>query len=223
MKKAFTMAEVLITIGVIGIVAAMTMPGVIKNYQKKQTVVQLKKVYTTLSQAYMQSVYKNGPSDTWVDGSLTINTESVKKYVQLYWLPYFKSLQECSKDGDCGYDVQAEQYNGDTLSLVGNNRYTIILMDGTLIAFVPFSWNEASGQYWGNEQKFYIDLNGPRKPNFVGKDVFILQLHDNKVIGLCNSYTNAELNNSCSKTGSGQCCAEKIIRDGWEIKDDYPW
>ena len=50
MKKAFTLAEVLITLGIIGIVAAMTLPTLIGKYQKKQTVTQLKKSYTEISQ-----------------------------------------------------------------------------------------------------------------------------------------------------------------------------
>lgn len=43
MKKAFTLAEVLITLGIIGVVAAMTMPTLIQNYQKKVWAIQLKK------------------------------------------------------------------------------------------------------------------------------------------------------------------------------------
>ena len=50
-KKAFTLAEVLITLGIIGIVAEMTMPALIANYQERVIVSQLKKVYSTLSQA----------------------------------------------------------------------------------------------------------------------------------------------------------------------------
>lgn len=56
--KAFTMAEVLITLGIIGIVACMTMPGVIKNYQKKVTVECLKQTYSMLQQAVMLSEVK---------------------------------------------------------------------------------------------------------------------------------------------------------------------
>jgi prepilin-type N-terminal cleavage/methylation domain-containing protein len=46
-KKGFTLAEVLITLGIVGVVATITLPSVIKNYQKRQTVTQLKKAYTT--------------------------------------------------------------------------------------------------------------------------------------------------------------------------------
>ena len=41
-KKAFTLAEVLITLGIIGVVVAMTMPTLINNYQKKLAVTRLK-------------------------------------------------------------------------------------------------------------------------------------------------------------------------------------
>lgn len=204
----------------------MTMPSLIANYQKKQTVAKLKKVYSTLSQAYEMSKNENGPSEDWIDSSVAINTENVKKYVQTFWLPYFKSIQECSKFGDCNYDVNAKTPSGETgsLALTGNNRYTIVLSDGTLIAFVPFSWDANAGvQFWGSYQKFYIDLNGAKRPNIIGKDVFILWINNNKIVGNCQSYTEAQLNNECNKNGSCQCCSGKIIRDGWEIKEDYPW
>ncbi len=226
-KKAFTLAEVLITLGIIGIVAAMTMPVLLGNYRKQQTVAQLKKVYSVLSQAYTMSQNDNGPSEDWINSSQEINTENVKKYVQTYWLPYFKSIQECSKSGDCSYNTTAAAPNGSadsSLALTGNNRYTIILTDGTLIAFVPFSWDEEEQtQYWGGNQKFYVDLNGPKKPNVIGKDVFIFAIYGNKIAGNCMTSSEAYINNECSRSGGGQCCSGKIIRDGWEIKDDYPW
>ena len=56
---AFTLAEVLITLGIIGVVAAMTMPVLIQNHQEKVTVTRLKKAYSILSQAYMSSSAEN--------------------------------------------------------------------------------------------------------------------------------------------------------------------
>lgn len=54
MNKAFTLSETLITLGIIGVVAALTMPAVITNYQKKQTSAQLKKAYSTFAQAWFK-------------------------------------------------------------------------------------------------------------------------------------------------------------------------
>lgn len=220
----FTLAEVLITLGIIGIVAAMTMPSLITNYKKKQTVAQLKKVYSILSQAYKLSENYNGPASEWqFDTSQEVNTDNVKKYVQTYWLPYFKSVQECSKLGDCSYDKTAASPGGNhNLNLTGSNRYTIILSDGTMIAFVPFLLDDKDKPSW-SVQKFYIDLNGAKRPNVIGKDVFMFDLDNDKIIPHCQANTNDFINNSCSKTGNCQCCAAKIIKDGWEITKDYPW
>ena len=63
MKKGFTMAEVLITLGIIAIVAAMTLPSLVQNYQEKVTVNRLKKVYSTLSQLYLLVSEIDGPPD----------------------------------------------------------------------------------------------------------------------------------------------------------------
>ena len=50
-KKGFTLAEVLITFGIIGVVAAITMPMLITHYQKQATVNQLKKAYSDRGRA----------------------------------------------------------------------------------------------------------------------------------------------------------------------------
>ena len=65
MRKAFTLAEVLITLGVIGLVAAMTLPSLIGNYQKKEPVVRLKVAYSLLNQAIEQSQQINGDISSW--------------------------------------------------------------------------------------------------------------------------------------------------------------
>lgn len=65
-KKAFTLAEILITLGIIGVVAAMTMPVLIENYKKKQTVTQLKKIYSALQQSIQLSQNNYGDICNWV-------------------------------------------------------------------------------------------------------------------------------------------------------------
>ena len=64
-RLGFTLAEVLITLGIIGVVAAMTMPSLITNYQKKQTISQLKKSYSVVSQALVSSQAENGNIEEW--------------------------------------------------------------------------------------------------------------------------------------------------------------
>ena len=64
-KIAFTLAEVLITLGIIGIVAALTIPSVIEGYKEKETVAKLKKVYSVLSQSYELYMQETGEPFKW--------------------------------------------------------------------------------------------------------------------------------------------------------------
>ena len=70
---AFTLAETLITLGIIGVVAALTIPGLIQSYQKQQTVVKLKKAYAILNQIARNSSNENGDAVTF----LTTDTDAV--------------------------------------------------------------------------------------------------------------------------------------------------
>ena len=74
-KKAFTLAEVLITLGIIGIIAALTLPALIQSYQKMVFRNQYKKMYATLSNAYNKAIYDMGGVTTCFHTNLTDNKE----------------------------------------------------------------------------------------------------------------------------------------------------
>ena len=65
MKNAFTLAEVLITLGIIGVAAAMTMPSLIAEHKEKSTIARLKKVYSVLDNAYMLARNENMDVSSW--------------------------------------------------------------------------------------------------------------------------------------------------------------
>ena len=99
MKKAFTLAEVLITLGIIGVVAAITLPTLIANYQKKVLETQYKVAVTTLSQAFGEwaenddmLLYNNNratkiPTRSWIAVRAIVNKELMNKYFkgELTW------------------------------------------------------------------------------------------------------------------------------------------
>ena len=80
-KLGFTLAEVLITLGIIGIVAAMTIPVLMTNYQKKTTATRAKKAYSELLQAIKLSENDNESMESWNVGE-TSSIENTKKYVE---------------------------------------------------------------------------------------------------------------------------------------------
>ena len=93
-RIAFTLAEVLITLGIIGVVAALTLPNLITQYQKNATVQGLKVAYSLLSQAVQKSISENGEIDNW---DYTLNTNA---FNETYILPYLKIAKKCD-GGKC--------------------------------------------------------------------------------------------------------------------------
>lgn len=224
-KKAFTLAEVLITLGIIGVVAALTIPTLIGNYKKIQTVTQLKKVYSAIQQSIQLAQNEYGDITDW---DWTLNTNDFfLKYLALN----FKVIKNCSNKKDCwnsdgSYTLQGKLYDNPWNNI---NYYKIQLSDGTFIAYEK-----------QNNQHVHIDidLNGTKAPNTFGKDIFIMTLtakdfkdsyHNISKAGIYmfgHGLTAEQITSNtlgCSKKSSGLMCGEKILMDGWEIRKDYPW
>lgn len=218
-RIAFTLAEVLITLGIIGVVAAMTIPTLVKNYEKKVTITKLKKMYSTVNQALQLSVAENGEYSGW-DTPQIIGD---KPFYNKYLFPYFKNTVLCSNYQICPYEIHGISagvfyyLNGteSPFTPIANGRITMLFPDGSIMIF------SLSG---ANGSKVFLDVNGVKKPNMFGKDVFIFERNENgNLIPFCHDKTDAQVQSSCSENDTGQCCAEKIMRDGWEFRNDYPW
>ena len=93
-KKGFTLAEVLITLVVIGVVAAVTMPTLLQRYKNQEVESKLRKIYTVMNQAIRMSEVDNGPKEYW-DNACTANEEGsrnddCKQNFEKYFLKYLK-------------------------------------------------------------------------------------------------------------------------------------
>lgn len=220
-RKAFTLAEVLITLGVIGIVAAMTLPAVVGKYQKKATVTKLQKTISILNQAYRLSISEVGYHDNAFE-------LGIDEYFTKYWKPYIKVSKECSRNDnvykECGYTkmapfLWANKSNSDrNLSQGGGDRTVFYTNDGILYIL-------HSGLH-GNlvaSNEIIIDINGGQGPNRWGRDVFTLQRTRDLIVPLGYDKNDEEVNNNCSSNGHGEFCLEKIRRNNWEIEENYPW
>jgi prepilin-type N-terminal cleavage/methylation domain-containing protein len=95
-RLGFTLAEVLITLGIIGVVAALTMPTLIANYQKYVTATRLKSTFSMLSQAVNLAVADNGDQNTWTRPKNYISdTAGQKDFFDKYIIKYLKLAQDC--------------------------------------------------------------------------------------------------------------------------------
>ncbi len=229
--EGFTLAEVLITLGIIGVVAAMTMPTLIAKHQKQETISRLQKAYSIFNQAMKRSELDNGEYDIWPKGKDIV----VENYFNTYFKPYYKGVKLCENAKDCGYTRAGENsnpwknINGTPIAWglkTEDSRFLFQIADGTVI-FMPRYTRDADGNpSYYSSGNVYIDLNGGGNPNVLGKDVFLFKLASKKgLIPYCSDMTDDEVIANCTTSSSGNenCCTDKIIRDGWQIKDDYPW
>lgn len=228
----FTLAEVLITLGIIGVVAALTIPTLIENYQKHETVTKLQRAISVINQAYKLSFDDVGePNSAFEIGNET--------YFKTYWQPYIKVLTYCTSYKVCGYpNSQPFTYidgsNVDAAVYDPKSRTSFLTADGFFyIIYVANYGKDADGNWQLKPFPWVlVDINGGAKPNRAGHDIFFLTRVDSEKDGggvqpYGYQLTNAQIDASCTKDAisstKGVLCAEKIRRAGWKINKDYPW
>ncbi len=208
------MAEVLITLGIIGIVAALTMPSLIQHHRKQEIETRLKKAYNTISNAIRMSELDNGPMKDWPQG-MQMNVE---EFWAVYLNPYFNGAKVCNTYLDCGYKTSLY---GPKWSFANwdpktdNSRILFQLNDGTVV-FMPRNTGkyDDKGEYIPIfVSDLLIDVNGNKLPNEAARDVFYF----------VRDYNNSRIyapKGDCST--NRQACTYEIMSNGWKIPDDYP-
>lgn len=226
-EKGFTLAEVLITLAIIGVVAAITIPTLIRNYQEKVTVIKVKKMYSVLSQAYQRYLADNGKSEF-----IQIDDEDSAEKVFKIFEPYLKISEDCTANGtkNCFYSGKYIFLNGNKWTddiYAGNRNYHVRLNDGSALIFRGSDNASAEqGKQEGNldyNLQAYYDVNGASGPNTQGKDVFTFIFNDNGAIPLGLDSGGQTL---CLGGKHGQSCAAWVIYKGnmdYLHCDDLSW
>lgn len=203
-KFAFTLSEVLITLGIIGVVAAMTLPSLINKYNETVTVTKVKKIYTTLVNAFELYKANNGTEFDSLEAEENSTAEAFNKYFK----PYLKIAK------DCGLGTNNEcvtpNFTGKNNQKTSYSRpyYSVILNDGSAI------WMRLGGSFEEDGPMFFYDVNNKKAPNKLGYDMFVFRIHKNKIvpIGMPDDYPFEE---QCSKsTSSGWGCAAWVVYKG---------
>jgi hypothetical protein len=230
-KAAFTLAETLIAIGIIGVVSALTIPTLVKNYQKRVIEVNLKKTYADISRVIRQSEAENGTFDGW-DYSL-----SYANFVAKYITPYMP-MYPCNerKKGDYCFDKDGYIWRS---GLTGE-----LTTEG--IHRVAAKYYTKDGRFWAiysNYDKprenhaimFIVDVNGRTGKSIMSQDVFafnVTQIRNEKAgIGsavegsfLSWKWSDDYVKSLCfSKHHYGEYCGEWIKRNGWKFPKNYPF
>ena len=222
-KQAFTLVEVLTTLAIIGIIAALTLASLISGYQSKIYTSQVKKAYTELVNAVQQVMIDENANDEISEvsegnGDITgfytttasLNTSDTHSGAQYFLSTYFKSI----KKGYGTSGVMANSYItsfGKDIGTVDDNYYCIGLKTGSSVCM----------KFQNNISKVVIDSNGKKAPNQSGKDLFVMKINsDGSISDLDENANNCEVSSAgdsnLEKYASG--CLTKIMTEGWKIK-----
>ena len=209
---AFTLAEVLITLGIIGVVAAMVIPSLINSYQKKINIIKLKKAYSEFVSAVKLSEVQNGDLAGW-DFNLS-STDFTEKYLFAYWRLKKDTANKVKNK------LRYKTLFGDFLrdnDLVSGSKTNVYTIPSGATLFID-SYKHPDNKY------FSIDINGDSGPNISGKDYFHFCLsRDLGVIPQWYGKSESVLKDKCYNTDNSSGCGALIMYNDWELPKDYPW
>lgn len=221
----FTLAEVLITLGIIGVVATMTIPVLMTTFAKNKTETQLKTFYSKINQTVKMSIADNGGPEGWVTSKKTYTYDENIEFLKTYFLPYMKNLgyEDCT--GSSGPRVCIYLMDGGIMSfrIDGNggdiSYFTNIDKEKVLNYYknnVPILNRQRYG-FTFQFAKFGKNQDEILSQNFVEPYIYVWQGSREELLDKGHNF-------GCYK-GCTMCayCTKLIQLNSWKIPKDYPW
>ncbi len=198
-ERGFSLAEIVVTLMIIGVIAAMTLPSLRQTAEEREKVAQVKKAYSILTQATERAEQDNGPIKTWDSSKLN----------EIY-KPYFNIAQECPPGKGCFTEGNRLYPNNAKDTNYGVSG--ILLADGISIKInsglgSKESYGISPDDITNAKGMFYVDINGPKPRNKWGEDVFLFVLVKDKGVLPSGYYDESK----CITTYG---CAAYVLREG---------
>lgn len=198
----------MITLGIIAVVAALTMPALIGNYQKQKTVSYVKKFYNEINNAVRMAVVDNGDVELWMEDYRDDNYSTNLKFVQDYILPYIKYLKvdNCETQRVCvylsyGMFTYRVDNNGGDIAFFINSKYERIPKN-----FFDFQFNKKN--------------NDPNLGNRPTVEPYVYNWDGNFDSLKTDSWGGC---NTSAGDAKYAYCTKWIQLNNWKIPNDYPW
>ncbi len=229
-KAAFTLAEVLITLGIIGVIAALTLPGLLAEYSKLVVETKLKKFYSQINQAILLAEAEYGAKEYWYSGTNSVETDADGNPVpgsstaEKWFMKYIGSHMTVIK---VEYDDLARPtyFFKDGTALKQMNASIQVSSEGDMRDWTFYTaYPDRCLELYGSEENargkcawpfMYVPFTQDVNYKYlVGKG-----FEPYKFSWDGNIHT---LKNNC-KGSKPEFCTAWIQLNGWEIPDDYPY
>lgn len=209
-QRGFTLAETLITIGIIGIVAALTILAIIQKHKKTETTAKLKKFYSTMYQAIIMSENENGSIEDWEKAEMDIKDEETGEYSDNDFVHSEEFFNKYLKK----YIKYLKTEKDEKTKL-----FKVILPDSSSITFRN-----------GSCMDLIFDTNGNTKPNEEGRDQYrflicqgINKANNKNFSAYIRSNTKTRDERLTSCKNNAIYCSGLLEYDNWEFQKDYPY
>ena len=221
-SAAFTLAEVLVTLGIIGVVSAMTVPTLMQNYQRQSYVTQLHKTYNEMSQALLR--YQTDKNALNLREAGMSSQAEVNNFISSYFKVVNSCLDSSTVTPCFANQSEYKKISGATASGFDNDAnglgMSFVLANGTSIR--PWLSNGR------NFIVMVVDVNGQKGPNILGRDFFDMCIDVNGNIDTClrnggtfphtEAQRETEFNDVCiADSASIAGCFGKILNDNWQM------
>ena len=210
-KYGFTLAEVLITLVIVGVVAAMTIPTLINNTNKQEYVSRIKKTYSTFATVTNKIIAEEGNPKASVGGWASSSENIYNLYKK-----HLSIAMDCSNGDGCfgtGYYKFLNLGNTDAIGLQKNTRYKVVLADGVSVLFEKIA-DDCVNNYGGTSDRcavIDVDVNGAKGPNQWGRDLFGFVIKEDGLVP-----RGCDDTNWCGSSGTGGYgfgCTCKVLRE----------
>ena len=213
---AFTLAETLIVMGIIGVVAALTLPNLNSSTGDKEKVVKLQKIYQNMNDVVGRATAVYGPPSTWCANNSDVKTCTTKFAERI--TEFMKLSKNCgaTDNTNCFTSGYSKTLNNENFMTYNGNSsiYKVITADGSSLGFNIPHTDCTFKRYSRNNQcgYFYIDIDGPNKGSFTeGKDVFAFDFFDDMIIPYGSEAEYEELKSECFQ--KGYACSTWVINN----------
>lgn len=207
-RVAFTLAEVLITLGIIGVVAALTIGSVVNNIQKKELQVGLKSAYSVISQAILNFKMEDGDG---IRIRYRAYNENDGYYMASEFYDKFFQYSQIKNVGKCYYPNPIRNFtntqNSYTSLMNFDDKPQTLMANGMCVGIYINAW----------QINISVDVNGTKRPNRLGYDIFYFTINDKDVLTprkMEKLYTDEELENMQFSFNAGLPCSTKSNQRG---------
>lgn len=203
--NAFTLAEVLITLGIIGIVCALTIPTLVTKFKRQTAEAKLKKFYSIMNQAVGMAVAEYGEIEIEDKDKVDYdNSEYISNWMKQYITKYLKTLKSEKQDNKY-YEVAFNDGSGFVAEMYPPYDET---NTSHLYIFYCLNFNKCNHNIVDGKNTFWFMYDADRKQ--------ILPIY-------AFSTPSSLKNNFCYNNTTQSGCAALIMKNSWKIPDDYPW